>query len=973
MNKPLLILVFVAALAALAYVVFSDGTGSADELARREGATISLEPELGVDIDAAAEAPEFVDEESEQSGERFTLEPEADEQAIEAKALVVQVWDKKVGVPAVGAKVYFFEGRTRPNWREPFSAHWSTVAEDKGELFRSDARGRVSLPAVQRSAIVSAHAPGAFGILRLGRRHRKVETIVLQPDETLTVRVVDGQNRPVAGAPVGILQVIPRQGRGWPQLMARMRQLDQVAKDIEAHAKRNPKDREVVANRMRTIQSLQRELKMRMRDLKRVTAAKNKKAGKAGGDKRKPSKNAFKPLITTQKNVKVRARSDEQGLAIIRHFQLHRQNKADWWPAQHVDRFEAVLLAPLHEVVASAFAGRPAPSEAITLRMPPTGSVALRAVDLEGRDFAHPFAARLVAEGSKTPGWARVTLRRGKDDELLVFPFVGVGMRLIAECRLDDDDFSWKSPSFAGPSEAGQRVERKLVIAPGAGMLRGRMLDAEGKALAQTRLTFLINARSGRLEGEDIVCDDEGRFHLPYHVRDRHEAPFRLEIRQRGVRPTLGLSRQLPRIIPGRITDLGDLRIDAFARIAFGKVLDDRGRPIPSASVQLQREREVGRRQRRMAFVDEAFVATRSQRDGSYELYAALERGRYRLRVSARNHFPLETNGLRGGEEQTLRMTRRSKILGTVLTPKWLPNHAIRVVLESASDPKFRREDRIHDYRGKKYIHFDWQRPGTYSLTIRVRDFPGAVLRLGGITLSAGQMGVHPALANLDLTPHIHRFEISAIDTQGKAIRPNAPLLARILRSNGTSGLVGFVWRGSRCEIYARTPQLEVVPMAQGYRADPTRLSPGKSQLRFARIPRLILDASVLRERIGTTSAWVRLTLMEPSRTGLESWDQRSRRIAGWYSKLRNTGYSAVAQDGSARFAPMRDGRYAIEAWVGNKSKGVSPVRILLGSVDVRLVPGAQPSRTPIQVEASALDALMAQLNRNRQSAGRKR
>ena len=88
-------------------------------------------------------------------------------------------------------------------------------------------------------------------------------------------------------------------------------------------------------------------------------------------------------------------KTDRDGIAVIRHFQVYRRQQQKWWPKQHVDRFEAVLLMPLQQAETRPFAGRPVPEETIELRLPPTGSIALRTVDLEGRPFTHPVHADL--------------------------------------------------------------------------------------------------------------------------------------------------------------------------------------------------------------------------------------------------------------------------------------------------------------------------------------------------------------------------------------------------------------------------------------------------------------------------------------------------------------------------------------------------------------------------------------------------
>ena len=178
------------------------------------------------------------------------------------------------------------------------------------------------------------------------------------------------------------------------------------------------------------------------------------------------------------------------------------------------------------------------------------------------------------------------------------------------------------------------------------GCCSGQLVDSEGDALRGVKPSFLINSAVGRLEGEDVVTDAEGRFHLPFHVRSPHRGPFRLEIRRNEERPVAGVALPLPALPVNRVTDLGTLRLDTFDAIAHGTVVDDRGVPVAGASIQLQREREFERKQRRRVYVDEAFVQVRSGEDGSYEMFGELESGRHRLRVTARNHFPLETTGL---------------------------------------------------------------------------------------------------------------------------------------------------------------------------------------------------------------------------------------------------------------------------------------------------------------------------------------
>ena len=67
--------------------------------------------------------------------------------------------------------------------------------------------------------------------------------------------------------------------------------------------------------------------------------------------------------------------------------------------------------------------------------------------------------------------------------------------------------------------------------------------------MAGSELTFLINSARGRLEGEEVVLDREGRFHLPYEPRDSSRAPFRFQIRD-----------EENDELPGPLADVADAR-----------------------------------------------------------------------------------------------------------------------------------------------------------------------------------------------------------------------------------------------------------------------------------------------------------------------------------------------------------------------------------------------------------------------------
>ena len=146
-----------------------------------------------------------------------------------------------------------------------------------------------------------------------------------------------------------------------------------------------------------------------------------------------------------------------------------------------------------------------------------------------------------------------------------------------------------------------------------------------------------------------------------------------------------------------------------------------------------------------------------------------------------------------------------------------MPSASLRVRLVSVADPEERRDDQIHNAKGKKYVFFDWVQPGIYHLVIRTQDFPDPILRVDGIEVLPGQQGLHPRLRNLDLGQFLFRFEIAAVNERGRRMQVDRPLLARIVRLDGRTGFIGFPWKEGHAEVFSTTSQLEVWPTNSGF------------------------------------------------------------------------------------------------------------------------------------------------------------
>lgn len=1019
MNKLLPFLILIVAAAALAYFVFAGGDPDQGDFVELPPAEFFEDEVRDGEATAEASDEERVDRQLE-SEVGNALREYAEEGGAAASHFTLQVWDRKFGVPAAGASVHFL---VDPPWRsrDEVTEHESLIAEREGARFTTDAKGRAQLPACRRQAYLAVTLGESFAYKRIWSDHPKRIVLVLQPDETVTIRVVDERGKGLAGVPVGLLQTLPERGPTREQVRTQQRQVQaelaalreraEQLRQRAAQARTRSNERSVAGvERQRASVAMQLDrlsqvlatlrrfergrdggrdrlavARMNTRNRNRERARAAARAARAARGARSPSArkaapptqvrpkpptaSAEKPAIRLPKRTRARLRTDADGFAVLRHFQLVRVASRDWWPVEARDQFVASLLVPLQQSVQRTFRGKPLPAKPVELVMPATGSLRLRTVDRDGRPFLHPVHARLRIEGT-TGGRRQMRVRKEQDQEFVDFPYVGLGLQLRADCRLDDDDFRWVAPVLEGPREAGEVVVRDLVVAPDAGAFVGRVLDTEAAPLARAKLSFLINASTGRLEGEDVTLDRDGRFYLAYKVREeRQPPPYRLEIRHRRVTPTAGLVRALARLDMRRIVDLGDLQLEDFARLAKGRVVDDRGLPVEGASVQLQRERPRSARpgpapaKPTLRYLDEAFVSARSDADGRYELFAQLETGRYRLRVRARDHFPFETTGLPPSGVQDLRLTRRARVVGVLQLPDWLDSKRVRAVLTGISDPKFRREDRLRKFGGKVLAFFDWVRPGSYRLELRLRGFPDPVHTIDSFVLRAGQTKEHPRLAQLDLRSRLHRYEIVAVDAQGAPVRPRLALIAQVQRSGGRLAPVGLRWRGNRIDFIAMQPSLAVTPLARGYHATQTRLAPGRSTIQFLKMPSVVVHAPGLGELGRDVGVFIALEALSngsgiPAK--LESWDSGSRAAAMMHRRANKWTGGRLGSGDRASIKVVRDGRYAVYAFFGFR-RG-RPERVRLHEFDLRISPGGGDVLVRVTAPAKEVAAAIARV-----------
>lgn len=982
MSRQHLTFVCLAALGTLAGVLFLAG-GDAALPPLPEAETDADPADSGSSLGDAPIDPAAVTDTADLVPDDALERGEVDEDPEETvQTLAIQVWDREDGVPAAGATVFVLD-RNGLRWDEtrgPFAEHWSAQAERRGRKFRTDDEGRVEVAGVQGTAVVAATLPGGYGYKWVRGRRRgsrqgdannpRIEEVTLKADESVTIQVIDGAGQPVAGVPVGVVQRNPI-ANGIEELQQQVTRSESRIERIRRWMEADPNNRDRARDRMREVQESLRETR---RSLGASQAHEEMiLAGKA--DPNEPPSTAA---------VRTRRLTDKKGFAVFSHFQLYREEAQQGrWDRGGRDRgrrrnaddnaggdeadgrpnafFQAALLMPLPTPVSTRFAMAPLPTETLQLQMPGFGSVVLRTVDADGRPYTHPVRGELRVSTADPGGWSRVPLRKEQNEPTITFAQVGLGLTLEASCRLDDRDFRWTSEPIAGPTQPGETITVDLVVAPDAAMLYGRLVDDDGAPMRDVESTFLISSAGGRLEGEEVTTDDNGRFHLPYRVREDQTAPFSLEIRNDDTAPTRGIAAGLPRLPEAGITDLGDLTISEFGAIAQGVVLNDAGQPVRRAEVQLQKERPRTRgpeeQRGEMRFADESFVSTRTDEDGRFALYGDLVPGRYQLEVSRRGHFDAEVSLLPGGRDMRIELVRRCRLLGTLLLPEWMERDRLQLTLtrmDGASEDREPAEEEPRNWRGATYAFFDGIKPGTYDLSFRMDGFPDEFLKVQGLVVEPGMRDTHPRLQDIDLSRYLFRFEVRAVDQFGAEVSLNRPQLAKLQKDDGSEQFIGLSLRGNRGEVFSTQARLEVFPMAEGYLAEPQVLSAGRSDLVFQKVPPVQLQVAGITALAGTVPVRVAVERTDlggrPDR--LESFDGTSRRLSGWYRWSRYSSATVSPQD-VAEVKITGGGKHKVTLFFGSRRNWRN--RVACGEIDIQLDP--QGVTAPIAISFDTVAA----------------
>ena len=625
-------------------------------------------------------------------------------------------------------------------------------------------------------------------------------------------------------------------------------------------------------------------------------------------------------------------------------------------------RYAAAIALPLAVPAAVEFDGEPAPAEPVELRLPPMQPLTATVVHESGAKLISTVRAYLYAlrsgddviEKPLERNFDSLFASKPVGEDPIEFGPVGLNAELQPLLRFPGQRGGQRLASFTSSAD-DQPQHITLEIPKEFSVIAGRALLEDQQPLADAEILYAITTPEGTLVQSEAQSLGDGRFDFVCKPRG-DPRPHRLQLRWTDAEGLLhGVERPLGVLEAGERRDLSDLVLALLPPLVNGRVVDDRGVPVPAARLSIQYRVQTSRGER---WVTLPKVGARPDDEGRYEVFGSAPPQAIRLVARARGHFDFNSDPIAAGTTVDVQLPRHGQLSGRILLPSWLPRGAASVQLRNLSTNKESRARSVRDRSGAYELREI--RPGNYDLVVRLRNLPKPLAVIGNLLIQPGQNDLPEALI-IDLRDALYRYRLRVLGDRDQLLTElDGPILWRNAQPDGTTQHVAFRWRKGQTEIITPEPSLELTALSPGYQPTDVSVGPGDHDIRLPRLHPVILDLPGLRGCAGLKRA-IRISMIMDGESGLpqslRGVDQRTGRSYSFQRyDLAKSGGGWLDSYDRARAELCRNGTYEVVIRLNHTENQRSPqVSIPLGKVEV-VLDGPAP-----QVHQLAFDAAQVQ------------
>ena len=485
------------------------------------------------------------------------------------------------------------------------------------------------------------------------------------------------------------------------------------------------------------------------------------------------------------------ALTDSEGLASVSHVQalLEEAKQVDGFADEQLTwRVRATL--PGNDEPGVEFAIEAPPSEAIVLRLPPCGTVKVKA-QFGGKPLAG-FRTAFLAEHDgedRQPKFPTHRVRRADDEGTVTFPHVPTGKQFYTgHYQLG------LNRQFSGPVATGQEVEVLLEPGKQVTIWRGRLLLPDGTPAATMSGTFEFSGPSLGAQ-ENLRTDNEGRFQVatnasgdeepsaePNEASNRNLDKIVVTIRPKNA-PPLQAKPPTRTLRPG-IEELGDLKLDTGTVIVAGRLMVGEEPFRRRVHIRVQREQPAeGRRPVRWNDLGE-LTQWADHRQGVFAIYGDVPPGRYRLQIWCGEALPIEPVEFPlGTKDLVVAVDTGTPLAASLLLPEKAPADQVQAKLVPMKPPiepqpapagegrNRRKQELTTTPQPQSGERHDLQWPavpnGSYTLELTLPTRKEPILAIADVVVPPPEGG-DPRLVDIDLRGALRKATLHVFDAEGK-------------------------------------------------------------------------------------------------------------------------------------------------------------------------------------------------------------
>ncbi|MCB9891467.1 MAG: sigma-70 family RNA polymerase sigma factor [Planctomycetes bacterium] len=509
----------------------------------------------------------------------------------------------------------------------------------------------------------------------------------------------------------------------------------------------------------------------------------------------------------------------------------------------------------------------PTPGGRYTLRLPPTGSVQIHLVRPPRMPADEPVRVTVAPEVPFSPLGAQATSSgHTTTDDVIEFSHVAVGTTLRIRSASPEGRFYAVDQSIQGPSRPAESVSITLRVGRYFPRLCGRVVGSDGRVLPGTHVSLHLVEDDGLLAWDDsepipgdaITTDAEGRFahlvdrKLPDDIR--YVAHFTIAGADDVPFAGHGVSRTIEGTALEGHVELGDLIVGDDPVLVRGRVVDEHGRPIPSAWVRFVALGQWNRHPwagRAVPWMDQRV----DPEDGTFVLRSKVlwDEARIEVRDRAGQRPMVQQTVTVPAHDVHLVMPSGGIVRGSVRVAEHVPADQINVRLTVDSTP------RQAQLGADATFELGPVPSGLYEVSFLVHGIE--FLRLHGVTVHADARD--PALQDIDLRELLRSFRLRSLDPRDHPLEAGLHFHVTNPGSSLEHGLTTTRFDG-RADLALPATVHEVVAWMEGRRAERVTWSPDIVDVRFRDPLEILLLPSNAKELERTGTQLVLKPLLDP-------------------------------------------------------------------------------------------------------------